>query len=113
MSYFGPNWTPRPLADGVLTDSTAAIYTVKTGFRAIVTNVVYFNTDASARTVYMHVDDGTSRQMFQQSLDATSRLIIIDSTAPLLLLAGDIIKGHASLTNVVNYFVYGWLESER
>lgn len=113
MSYFGPNWTPRPLGSGVLTGTTAALLTVKSGFRAIITNVTYFNTDASARTVYMHIDDGTSRQMFQHSLDATSRIIIIDETAPLLLLAGEIIKGHASTTAVVNYFVYGWLESER
>ena len=105
-------YTPQPLADGQLANATGILYTVPDGFRAIIDHIVYFNTDSSARVCYLHIDDGTSRQMWQASVGITTRMIVIDNTAPLYLAAANIIKGHAATANVVNYFIYGKLEQK-
>jgi hypothetical protein len=102
----------RPLADGVLTNASAALYTVPTGFRAVIENITYFNTDAATRAAQMHIDDGTSRQMWQESIGTKKRSVIIDKQTPIYLDEGHIIKGHDDAGSVVNYFVYGRLEQK-
>jgi hypothetical protein len=94
--------TPKVLGRGTLTDSSATLYTVPAATKAIITNIVFCNTDANSHTVTLELD----------GVDITKDLAIPAKTTITIDLrqvldAADLIEGVASTTSVVTFHISG------
>ena len=94
--------TPKVLARGTFTGSNATLYTVPSATKAIVTNIVFCNTGAAARTVDLKLDG----VFVVEGLTITpSQTIAIDLRQ--VLDAADLIEGLASAASEVTYHISG------
>jgi hypothetical protein len=94
--------TAKVLARGTLTDASATLYTVPAATKAVITNIVFCNTDSSGQTITLELD----------GVDLTKDLAIPAKTTITLDLrqvldAADLIEGVASTTSVVTFHISG------
>ncbi len=107
--------TPRAVATALLTDTAATLYT-STGkstpigaiCRSKIQNIVFCNTDSSARTitVYLITSGGTagaSNTILSAKSLAAGETYIFDCGDGIAMANGDFIQGKASVTNVVTH----------
>lgn len=101
----------KSLADGQLPASQTTLYTCPAGKTAIIGNMTYVNTDASARTVdaWIQRSGSTARRIIPKgmSFDPGSAALICDEENKLYLSAGDAIQGSADSANLVDYTIMG------
>ena len=103
--------TPKTLVQGILlTGSLATLYTVPGATTAVVRSITLCDTDASVRTVTLHlIASGDTAADKNQILDAFSlgagETVILDSL--FVLMTGDFIQAMASVTAVVSIRVDG------
>ncbi len=102
--------TPKPLANGQLTGSQVALYTV-VPTRAGVSFFRLVNTSASAVSInlFFKRSGGTARRIIPKdySLAAGAMLDVLDAVQAMPMLTGDIIEGAASTGAVVDYVIAG------
>lgn len=100
------------LANGQVASGATAMYTVPTGFRAVIDSIMYYNTSASANSVVTYINAGTQRIIDTHSVDANGRYICIDNNAPLYLDAADILLASDGVGAEVNYHIFGTIEQK-
>jgi hypothetical protein len=94
--------TVKVLARGTLTDANATLYTVPAATKAVITSIVFCNTDTDGRTVTLELD-GT--ELAKDLFIAAKTTVTIDIKQ--VLDAADLIEGLASVTSVVAYHISG------
>lgn len=94
--------TAKVLARGTLTDSNATLYTVPAATKAVITNIVFCNTDTSSRTVTLELD---GVELAKDLAIAAKTTVTIDLRQ--VIDAADLIEGLASTTSVVTYHISG------
>lgn len=98
------------LADGQVTDSEGVIYTAGASQRAMIKTVSLHNTSATPQTVvlYARPASGTSRILFRWVLAQHERGVFAESIA---LNDGDSLRAETTTASVVDYLVFGVVQS--
>lgn len=101
------------LADGQLSDSQGAIYTVPASTTAYVRNLFLYNTNAATQTItlYLQRSGGTSREFRSLTLAQYESASVIADEQAILLSTGDEIEAVTTTATAVNYFIGGVLET--
>lgn len=103
-------FTTTQLANGQLAATTGTLYTTPASTTTIVKSIILTNTDSSTRTVNVYVSTGTTRNITPKNLSlGAGETYIIDEV--LTLGAGHLIRGDASVANVIDYVISGVQET--
>lgn len=94
--------TAKVLARGTLTDANATLYTVPSATKAVITNIVFCNTDSTSKTIDLELD-GVYLAKGLTIAGATTVTIDLKQVID----AADLIEGLASVTSVVTYHISG------
>jgi hypothetical protein len=101
-------FTAKPLSDGQLSDSQAAIYTVPADTAAYVKFLSLYNTSASPQTVTLWINvSGTARAWKQFVLQQDDFEDIMPAGLVLTLETGDTIEAVSTDASAVDYVISG------
>ncbi len=97
------------IADGRLSSATSPMFSVSTGYKAIVKHIKLNNRGAGSNTatVYLKRKDGTSRVVGAPVLLTLESADILEAEEAWTLRVGDLIEGFATNNNEVDYTVLG------
>lgn len=99
------------LAVGQISSTESKIYACPNSQRAVIVNITYFNTHTGAvicETFFKA--ENVSRQFHKQSVAAGARLIVQDRNSPMYMDENQVLRAKASIGEVVNYFVWGYIK---
>lgn len=100
--------TAKRLYLGVLSDTSAAIYTSPASTVSVIHSMVIHNTNTTAETVVLKQNNGTSDfVLYSRSIAAGDTIHIELSGEGMVLESGDILKGNSTTASVVNISVNG------
>lgn len=101
-------FTAKPLADGQVANSLAAIFTATADVATYVKSFSLYNTSATEQTVIIKLNvNGTDRFWKRFVLAENEWANVLDGAESITLGDGDIIKAQSTTTNVVDYVITG------
>lgn len=104
--------TPLAIADGQLPNAKGTLYTCPAATIVVVQTLSVVNTDASDRTVNFYVNrSGTSRRIWDKDKSVPVGEARYYDQGLVVLEAGDLLEGDASVLNVVDYVVSGFKQT--
>jgi hypothetical protein len=100
-------YTPRVIR-GTVANPVGTIYTVPTGFRAMVKGLHFFNGAGTTQilTLSMTINGSGAVEYDEHSMLTRTRYISVDETAPLFLSAADTIRALATTNAQVQFYVF-------